>query len=237
MITDEQFIKEAEKVMETHPTYRNVSFSYFGKTYWIKRRLSNGRKQFAKKSVNQQFYAEIARSSIAYVQTKLSPKIVYLCAEYMITEGAGCSVGDWIESDIEDEKRLQILFAAGTALGKLHHAGITHGRPSLRDFLYDGEKITLIDWENTPFFENLDNSKAVDYLLMLLSLYREPYDYPSFIKALEDGYLSIVGVETKEQAKLLLKKYSMLGVIAKSLDFLHMKDVEAFSKLYRYLIE
>ena len=38
MITDEQFIKEAEKVMETHPTYRNVSFSYFGKTYWIKRR-------------------------------------------------------------------------------------------------------------------------------------------------------------------------------------------------------
>lgn len=49
------------------------------------------------------------------------------------------------------EKQLQyILEQAATALASLHNINAWHGRPALKDMLWDGGKITLIDFEENP---------------------------------------------------------------------------------------
>lgn len=78
---------------------------------------------------------------------------------------------------------------------------------------------------------------ALDYLLLLLSLFREPYAEMNYIKALEKGYAEAAGRETRGKARAFLKKHAFIGNLAKALDIFHMKDVEAFSKLYRYLAD
>ena len=60
MITDEAFRQAVKAAIAEHKKDRNIAFTWEGQTYWIKRRLSNGRNQFAKSSVNVQFYTEIA---------------------------------------------------------------------------------------------------------------------------------------------------------------------------------
>ena len=118
----------------------------------------------------------------------------------------------------------------------LHQAGMTHGRPALRDFLYEDGRVTLLDWENQPRSENIKKRKTLDYLLLLLSLFREPYARKDYVEALEKGYADKAGGETREWARTFLRKHALIGHLAKALDVFHMKDVEAFSKLYSYLV-
>lgn len=237
MITDEAFRQAVKAAIAEHKKDRNIAFTWEGQTYWIKRRLSNGRNQFAKSSVNVQFYTEIACSSIAHTLTGLSPEIVYLDADCMVTRAAGDNINHWMKEPIAEEEKRNILFQVGQALGELHQAGMPHGRPALRDFLFNQGKVTLLDWENQPRSENIKKRKTLDYLLLLLSLLREPYAEEDYMKALEAGYAGAAGGETREWARAFLKKHGLIGHLAKALDVFHMKDVEAFSKLYRYLAD
>lgn len=237
MITDEAFRQAVKAAIAEHKKDRNIAFTWEGQTYWIKRRLSNGRNQFAKSSVNVQFYTEIARSSIAHTLTGLSPEIVYLDADCMVTRAAGDNINHWMKESISEEEKVGILFQVGQALGELHQAGMTHGRPALRDFLFYPGKVTLLDWENQPRSENIKKRKTLDYLLLLLSLFREPYARKDYVDALEKGYADKAGAETREWARNFLRKHAFIGHLAKALDIFHMKDVEAFSKLYRYLAD
>lgn len=237
MITDEAFRQAVKAAIAEHKKDRNIAFTWEGQIYWIKRRLSNGRNQFAKSSVNVQFYTEVARSTIAHRLTGLSPEIVYLDADCMVTRAAGENINHWMKESISEEEKMGILFRVGQALGELHQAGMTHGRPALRDFLYEDGRVTLLDWENQPRAENKDKCMALDYLLLLLSLFREPYAEMNYIEALEKGYAEAAGRETRGKARAFLKRHAFIGNLAKALDIFHMKDVEAFSKLYRYLAD
>lgn len=236
MITDSAFKEAVYKAIAENKKERNIPFTFDGTTYWIKRRLSNGRNQFAKSSVNVQFYTEIARSSIAHGLTGLAPKIVYLDTDCMVTRAAGENINHWMRRrDVSKEEKLEILIRTGQALGTLHQAGVTHGRPALRDFLYEDGRVTLLDWENRPRWDNKKKRMAMDYLLLLLSLLREPYSEIDYIKALEKGYTDANGGETRKWARAFLKKHALIGHLAKTLDVFHMKDIEAFSRLYQYL--
>ena len=118
MITDEAFRQAVKAAIAEHKKDRNIAFIWEGQTYWIKRRLSNGRNQFAKSSVNVQFYTEIARSSIAHTLTGLSPEIVYLDADCMVTRAAGENINHWMRRrDVSKEEKLEILIRTGQALG------------------------------------------------------------------------------------------------------------------------
>ena len=58
------------------------------------------------------------------------------------------------------------------------------------------------------------------------------------MEALEKGYIADkAGGETRKWARAFLRKHALIGHLAKALDVFHMKDVEAFSRLYRYLAD
>lgn len=124
----------AEKAIREHESERVISFIWNSRKYWIKRKLGNGRNQLVKYSVEKEFYYEIARRTIAKnACPDLVPDMPVLTPDYMVIEDGGMTVKSWLDQDIPEEEKREILRRAGTALCRLHRAGIVHGRPALRD--------------------------------------------------------------------------------------------------------
>lgn len=62
---DPRLKQAAEEAIAKAVDRRVISFTLDGETYWIKRKMGNGRKQFVKYSVEKEFYFEVAKMTIA----------------------------------------------------------------------------------------------------------------------------------------------------------------------------
>lgn len=141
---DPRLKQAAEEAIAKAVDRRVISFTLDGETYWIKRKMSNGRKQFVKYSVEKEFYFEVAKMTIAFrAAPELSPEILVLTPDYMVTRGGGRTLKNWLDSDMPEEDKEQLLEEAGRALCALHQAGIVHGRPALRDITWKDGKFTF----------------------------------------------------------------------------------------------
>ena len=61
--------------------------------------------------------------------------------------------------------------AGAEALHSLHDADVAHGRPSLRDMMWDGTRIAFIDFERFGATRELRRAKAMDLLLFAHSCF------------------------------------------------------------------
>ena len=87
---DPRLKKAAEEAIAKAVDRRVISFTLDGETYWIKRKMGNGRKQFAKYSVEKEFYFEVAKMTIAgRAAPLLVPEILVLTPDYMVTKDGG----------------------------------------------------------------------------------------------------------------------------------------------------
>ena len=76
---DPRLKQAAEEAIAKERERRVISFTLDGETYWIKRKMSNGRKQLVKYSVEKEFYFEVAKMTIAFCAApELSPEILVL---------------------------------------------------------------------------------------------------------------------------------------------------------------
>ncbi len=229
--------KAAEAAIEEHPEKRVLSFSWDGETFWIKRKMGNGRKAAVKYSVEKEFYYEIARMTIAARSTpELVAPIEVLTPTYMVTVDGGANLTHWLESDISEEKKISILEQAGAALASLHGAGIVHGRPALRDICWKDGKITFLDWENRLYSQDLEEQKAIDFLIFLQGLARENFaEGKSRLAAMDRGYRNHGGEAARQEALRFLDRHKLLQAIIKQLSVFHMVDVESVQRVIEYL--
>ncbi|MCX7287645.1 MAG: serine/threonine protein phosphatase [Rhodobacterales bacterium] len=120
-----------------------------GRRFWLKRveRLS-GRLRLQKGNPARTF--EMERAGLAALAEAGIPvtDVVAEGPDWMLMPDAGPVlprvVGDPGRS--EDEK-LAAFAAAGRTLGRLHWAGLVHGRPAVRDICWDGREARFIDLE------------------------------------------------------------------------------------------
>lgn len=128
-ITNDPRLKQAaEEAIAKAVDRRVISFTLDGETYWIKRKMGNGRKQFVKYSVEKEFYFEVAKMTIAgRAAPLLVPEILVLTPDYMVTKDGGRTLKNWLDTDMPEEDKEQLLEEAGRALCSLHQAGIVHG--------------------------------------------------------------------------------------------------------------
>ena len=227
----------AEQIIREHPKSRVLNFTLGGKKYWIKRKMGNGRKQWAKYSIEKEFYYELARMRIAgEFHPELIPRLALLTSDYMVTEDGGPTLKNMLDSSIPEEEKLEILKKAGAALASLHQDGIIHGRPALRDITYRDGKFTFLDWENRLYTKDRDEQKAIDFLIFLHSVCREDYaSEKKRVAALIEGYKENGGEETVIAARDFLNRHSLIGKITRLLAPFRMVDVESLRKLYDYL--
>lgn len=238
-ITNDPRLKQAaEEAIAKAVDRRVISFTLDGETYWIKRKMGNGRKQFVKYSVEKEFYFEVAKMTIAgRAAPLLVPEILVLTPDYMVTKDGGRTLKNWLDSDMPEEDKEQLLEETGRALCSLHQAGIVHGRPALRDITWKEGNFTFLDWENRMLTKDIEEQKAVDLILLLHGLAREDYREEGHrMEALDRGYLVQGGEKTRENAIRLFRRHGVLYRIVKVLSPFHMVDVEAARKVCEYFL-
>lgn len=175
------FLKFVQSLLAEKPDKRIVSFSFKNKTYFVKRRMSNGRNTFAKKDPSTAFWCEAYKIMTVNARLPLAPKIVLLDEDFFVMEGAG------------------------QGLAQLHAAGLHHGRPALRDIAYDtsSKTITFLDWENEKKFVDAP-APVLDLFLFLHSCFREEWPDNDLIDAAVAGYDSVQG---SDQTLAALKEF------------------------------
>jgi len=67
------------------------------------------------------------------------------------------------------EERLQIFDRAARGLAQFHRAGFSHGRPSLKDVLWDGTQIRFIDFERFAPDRTEPGHFAEDVVIMIFN--------------------------------------------------------------------
>lgn len=120
-----------------------------GRRFWLKRveRLS-GRLRLQKGDPARAFAAE--REGLRAVAAAGVP-VAEVTAEgpdWVLMPDAGPTLPTVVrQSDVDEAGRLRAFAAAGRALGRLHWAGMAHGRPAVRDVCWDGREARFIDLE------------------------------------------------------------------------------------------
>lgn len=120
-----------------------------GRRFWLKRveRLS-GRLRLQKGNPARTF--ELERAGLAAL-AKAGVPVAAVVAEgpdWILMPDAGPVLTRVVgEPGRSDAEKLAAFAATGRALGRLHWAGLVHGRPAVRDICWDGSDVRFIDLE------------------------------------------------------------------------------------------
>ncbi|MFD1747478.1 lipopolysaccharide kinase InaA family protein [Rhizobium helianthi] len=144
-----------------------------GKTYWIKRPEHHSflwrlRKGDPLKALRREIlgYRQLNALGLA------AAPLVDSGADYFITANGGASIATLYHDQLDaPEERGRALRAAAKALHDIHAAGMAHGRPNLKDMLWDGEKVHFIDFEMFGVIKNQRRAQILDLLIFGLSCF------------------------------------------------------------------
>lgn len=78
------------------------------------------------------------------------PAVLARNEQMLILTDAGPQLREWLDNNKEPQKRRNALREATNALARVHKAGMTHGRPYVRDMTWDGHRIGFLDLEEDP---------------------------------------------------------------------------------------
>ncbi len=235
---DLDFKKAVEQEIARNSAKRVMPFSYQGKQYFIKRKMSNNRNVFAKQSVETAFLCEVYKILTVNQYFPLAPDIVLLDDAYFVMKAVGKPMqGVAKEAEFAD-CRLEAFHKAGIALARLHEAGLHHGRPALRDIAYDKEqgKITFLDWENEKRFIKAD-PRVIDFVLFIHSTFREKWHGGELLDEAMKGYLaSPMGREILRQAQKLISDHRRAFILCNRLRGFGWKDVNSLDDARDYIM-
>lgn len=236
MTEEEKRLRDiAAEEMRTYPQERVISFYHEGKKYWIKKKQGNGRNRWVKASESHQFYYEAAHMMMAARLVPYVPDMVFLTDACMVLRDAGYTAAEWLRGGAGDGEKRHILYEAGAALARLHKAGLFHGRPALRDMTWNGKNLVFLDWENRPFFKDLQSRQCMDVILFFQGMYRESWMQERWTESALAGYAAAGGDEMLQKVCAFLQRYAWIGWLCAALHPFHFKDVEALSTVYQWL--
>ncbi len=78
------------------------------------------------------------------------PELLEATDAYILTADAGLPLRSWLRDERDPARRLEAVTLAARALGQFHRLGFCHGRPFLKDIVYDGRQVSFIDLEEEP---------------------------------------------------------------------------------------
>lgn len=78
------------------------------------------------------------------------PDVLARNEQMLILSDAGPQLREWLDKNKDAHARKDVLQEATRALARVHKAGMTHGRPYVRDMTWDGTRIGFLDLEEDP---------------------------------------------------------------------------------------
>ncbi|MGF6160436.1 tRNA A-37 threonylcarbamoyl transferase component Bud32 [Ensifer sp. KUDG1] len=168
-----------------------------------------------------------------------TPTIVYRSPTSLILT----DVGRTVDASLLDlraasaEKHDELLVTLASELGRLHAAGLCHGRPHPRDFALNGDQITFLDFEEEPdAVMSLPCAQARDMWLLLLQIASRMMLGMDSLNAAYSAWAAKAPAEADRELKRITRFLTPLVPIARALNQLrHAKDVHRFIVLMAYL--
>jgi len=174
------------ELLSKYPNKRVIQFEFEHKSYVLKQpERITGILRWLKGCPQKAFKREVVRLKELILQKAPIPRIYLINPQCIVMEDCGRTVRSWLEADISEEKKYQILADAAKTLAKLHDKNIVHGRPLLKDILWQEGKVTFIDFEVTSHSKNLTYNKVRDDLLFIYGICREQVSIKQTEKILE----------------------------------------------------
>lgn len=140
----------ADRIRNAVPVARITPFEVDGSRYWLKQleKDLNWRKRFTKGT--SQATLDLERNTLKSLAKRgvPVPAIVYEGPDFLVLADCGPTLEDIVLAPgYRREDGLIAFAAAGRALAELHGQGLGHGRGKIKDFCWDGSRISFIDFE------------------------------------------------------------------------------------------
>lgn len=165
------FVKQAEKVR--HAVWR-------GFARWASIQLGIGILQpGADPDGEKALRLEAGRLRRLYDRGVSVPEVYAAGYHWIALYDAGINVASCIHGNLCTwEEKCRIVTAAAENLAVLHAMGLHHGRPHLKDMLWNGETISLLDFEDGYLIDVAREKRIVrDMLCFIQSIYKESAEY------------------------------------------------------------
>ncbi|ODN71427.1 hypothetical protein [Methylobrevis pamukkalensis] len=135
------------------------------------------------------------------------PEIVYASSRALVLSDLGPTLARQVVRDpgpARDEFHRGLCAAAAT-LARLHAVGLVHGRPSLRDFTWNGEEIGFLDFEEAPTtVMAFSPAAARDVWLLALQVHDGTRDEAA-TGAVMDHYAAAIRPDVREALRKVLR--------------------------------
>lgn len=201
--------------------------------FWIKRpealslrmRLQKGHPQTA-------FEAEIAAHTECFDQGLPVAPLVLVADRYFITEDCGPSLKHIAHRT--PEKFREALRAGAKALAGLHAAGVSHGRPSLKDLCWKDEQIAFLDFERAG-----RGSVAQDIQILMFSTAVETRGNLDAMALARDAYIAAGGADTWRAACVRARYLAWPSVLLRPVVWCLPKNAEfqAIGPFFRFMAQ
>lgn len=168
------FKTRVQELLQTYPNERILSFYFQDKKYWLKQpEKLTGIEKLLKPRPKKAFQRELQRlQQLTKLKAPIPPLILW-GDNFFVLEDAGLSLKNLLDLHYQNQDlSLRILRDAVYGLINLHQHNIIHGRPAIRDMLWQDGMIHFIDFENRPKTKDLIWQKARDGLIFIHSLDR-----------------------------------------------------------------
>lgn len=231
--------KYVAQLLKEKSGVRVFSFEYDGKHYWLKQteKLSFIWR-LLKSNPAETLKREIMRLQELNSKSAPVPQLVLFGDNFFVTENAGESANHWIENDqLSVEFKNQVLFDCAKALADLHKRNLTHGRPALRDIIWNEGKVLFVDFECASFRSNMRWQKIRDGLIFIHSLGRASDISDEQIALVTDCYRQYCDADIWQATVDFVYKYRWLYYILRLFKPIAKMDLIAIYRLFEAILK
>ncbi|MFD2172772.1 hypothetical protein [Rhodobacter lacus] len=157
------------------------------------------------------------------------PRVLASSPGEFVVADAGPSVKSILQREGAYSVRGQAaLVAAAEALARLHRAGYSHGRPSLRDICYQDGTITFIDLEKYSPRHNTVSGHAWDVLIFFFDICILTGQIDAAVLAARDAYCAVDNQGVWETARRRMRRMCPIWLALRPLTWRWLTDHRDF---------
>lgn len=188
-----------------------------GRRFWLKRVEKMGLfLRLQKGDPERQFRAERAGLQAMSEAGMPVPEVAMEGPGFMVLADRGPSLMTLVsDAGFSEADRLAGFRAAGKALALLHWAGLSHGRPAVRDICWDGRQATFIDLENFSRKRRGGFWQARDILVFVHSAEVQWPQDGRWVDAALEAYAAQAPEGAMDRAVRLARQLAPLGWLAR----------------------
>lgn len=162
-------------------------------------------------------------------------RVVLSDRDWFVVPDLGLSIRQIMDDpETDDGYRQAALKAAAESLAGMHASNIWHGKPTLRDMVWDGQQIWYVDFEEDPAaYFSAAQCKVRDLMFFVYSLFRYLQPGDPLLEALVLAYRERAPAEIWPGACRLARRMPIVYGVCTALDWLGIRDLRQVRQMLR----